>query len=116
MGTNCTIARSNSDCSIDAIYVHYDGYLSGVGKHLLSHYNDHSSISILLNSGDCSSIFPTVESFDSNSSFTSYSNLDFFLTSVNTEFIYLYVKNSWISFDFISNKFISLPKRIFLDA
>lgn len=38
MGTSATIAVVKSDGSVIQTSVHYDGYLSGVGKILLQYY------------------------------------------------------------------------------
>ena len=43
MSTNALVAFSRSDGSIVSSYVHYDGYVTGVGETLLEYYNDESS-------------------------------------------------------------------------
>ena len=39
MSTRSIIARLNDDKSVDAIYCHWDGYLSGVGLELIQNYH-----------------------------------------------------------------------------
>ena len=43
MSTNSVVAYLRSDGSIVSSYVHYDGYVTGVGETLLEYYNDESS-------------------------------------------------------------------------
>ena len=63
MSTHSTIALEFQDGSISQIYCHYDGYLSGVGQTLLTHYSDFQKMSDLIALGDLSSLENTV--FDS---------------------------------------------------
>ncbi len=54
MGTRSIIAATNLDHTISAIYCHWDGYLSGVGKLLLDHYTNPDDITRLMGLGDLS--------------------------------------------------------------
>lgn len=56
MGTRCYIGFENQDKSVIAIYCHFDGYPSGVGKKLSEHYTDPEKIQKLLELGDLSSL------------------------------------------------------------
>ena len=56
MGTRSNIGIVNLDNSIDAIYCHWDGFLSYNGKMLLNHYNNVDIVNGLMNLGDLSSL------------------------------------------------------------
>jgi hypothetical protein len=43
---------------VRSVYVHHDGYLSGVGKTLKDHYQDVEKVNALLDAGDMSAINP----------------------------------------------------------
>jgi len=62
MSTHCLVIKMNSDGSIDAIYVHSDGYLSEAGRTLCEYYQDEKKINDLLNLGDLSFIGPVPKS------------------------------------------------------
>jgi len=63
MATRSNIAIVNEDKSITSIYVHWDGYVSNVGKILLNHYTNPSVINELLKLGNlsqlCENMHPT---------------------------------------------------------
>lgn len=54
MSTRSNIGIINADGSVTAIYVHSDGYPSGVGKTLLDNYNTADKVRELLKLGDLS--------------------------------------------------------------
>jgi len=56
MSTRSTIAVKLNTGKILASYVHYDGYLEGVGKTLLGFYNDANKSEALIRLGDLSSV------------------------------------------------------------
>ena len=56
MSTRSRIARLNNDGSITSIYCHYDGYVAGVGKALLEHWNTPERVNALLALGDLSQL------------------------------------------------------------
>ena len=60
MSTRSTVAIVNTDGSITASYVHFDGYVEGVGKTLLDHYNDTRSAARVARIGYASSLAETV--------------------------------------------------------
>ena len=60
MGTRSTIARLNADNTVTAIYVHWDGYISGNGSILKDHYTDPTKIDQLMALGDLSSLRPEI--------------------------------------------------------
>jgi len=55
MSTRSRIAIENQDGTVDSIYCHFDGYLSGVGKTLFNHY-DKEKLEKLIELGDISSL------------------------------------------------------------
>lgn len=54
MATRSAIGVVHSDGTVSAIYCHWDGYPSGVGRTLAEHYTDPSKIDDLLMLGDLS--------------------------------------------------------------
>jgi hypothetical protein len=60
MGTQATIAIQNTDGSVEGIYIHYDGYLSHVGKVLVTHYSSESKVRRLLKLGDLRCLGPKI--------------------------------------------------------
>jgi hypothetical protein len=56
MGTRSTIALEFADGTVEQIYCHWDGYLSGVGAELQSDYMDPFSLRELIDAGDTSTI------------------------------------------------------------
>ena len=53
MATRSRIAIENQDGTVNSVYCHFDGYLSGVGKTLFNHY-DQEKLEKLLELGDIS--------------------------------------------------------------
>lgn len=49
------------DDNMEGIYVHYDGYLDGVGQTLLNHYNDVHLAEELIELGDLRYVGDTIE-------------------------------------------------------
>ena len=56
MATRSTVAIENNDGTVSQVYCHWDGYLEGVGKTLLEHYNTREAVEKLLASGSISSL------------------------------------------------------------
>lgn len=61
MATRSRIAIEKQDGTVDSIYCHFDGYLSGVGKTLFNHY-DKEKLEKLIELGDISSLENSTES------------------------------------------------------
>lgn len=51
MATRSYILVQNSDQTISGVYCHFDGYINGVGKVLLEHYNDEEKAKKLISKG-----------------------------------------------------------------
>jgi hypothetical protein len=52
MGTRSTIALEFADGTVEQVYCHWDGYLSGVGAELQSDYMDPFALRDLIDDGD----------------------------------------------------------------
>jgi hypothetical protein len=61
MGTRSTIALEFADGTVQAVYCHWDGYLSNYGQILLKHYSDPFKVRDLIDLGGFSSLSETVE-------------------------------------------------------
>jgi hypothetical protein len=60
MATRSRIAIENQDGTVNSVYCHWDGYLSGVGKTLFNHY-DQEKLRKLLELGGLSALEATLE-------------------------------------------------------
>lgn len=56
MATRSTIALQYADGTVDQVYCHWDGYLSGVGQDLQDGYTDPFRLRELIDGGDMSCI------------------------------------------------------------
>jgi hypothetical protein len=56
MGTRSTIAIRNADGTFEAIYSHWDGYLSHNGRILAENYTEEAKVRELIQLGDISSL------------------------------------------------------------
>jgi hypothetical protein len=59
--TRSFVGIEDNSGKIKYIYVHYDGYLKGLGKTLLDHYADEKKIKKMISLGDASSIGKELE-------------------------------------------------------
>ena len=60
MATRSSVSTITKD-GIKAIYIHWDGYIGGVGKTLYNNYMNQEKIEELINIGDMSSLAETIE-------------------------------------------------------
>jgi hypothetical protein len=60
MSTRSLIGRQKADGTVEYVYCHYDGYVTGVGAMLLAHWTDPASVEELLSLGDLSSLGSTI--------------------------------------------------------
>lgn len=60
MATRSSVSAITKD-GIKSIYVHWDGYIEGVGKTLYHHYTNQKKIEELINIGDMSSLAGTIK-------------------------------------------------------
>lgn len=61
MATRSTISIVDTPNKIFSVYVHWDGYLEGVGTTLLKFYNDKTKIMKLISGGNISILEDTLE-------------------------------------------------------
>ena len=109
MSTRSYIGIELPDGKVKSIYVHSDGYISGVGKTLVDNYNTFEKAIKLFDFGDCSSLGDTLEdcSFysrdwnreEENNQATTYNNEYLFYNSfkgdIFIEYIYLFKNDEW---------------------
>ena len=85
--------------NVNYIYVHFDGYPSGVGKELLDNFNSLKLAKELIDGGNCSSIRGMVDRYDDSLKYET-DNIEKFTTFTcedqNTDYTYLYTHNGWI--------------------
>ena len=109
MATRSTIAVELDDGSVEQIYCHFDGYLSGVGQMLAFEYTDVNDLVGLMTLGDISTLSNTFE-LTAESAYNDGSDKRVFpdvkmyeLTAQMEEFNYIYKRNdqgeySWFVF------------------
>lgn len=139
MSTNSTIAYKCPETgTVSMIRVHWDGYLSGVGQTLFTHYTDLNKIKELIALGSLSSVHENISSEDLTHSYETptkgvtvaytrdrgdkqqldsvYASFNEYLSCSHLEeFNYLFMDNKWVVFEHgyggytaKSSKFISL--------
>jgi hypothetical protein len=69
MGTRSAIGYKTGEGKIRAKYSHYDGYVAGVGKTLIEHYQAARKIAQMVELGDQSFLAPEIFPTDKNHSF-----------------------------------------------
>ena len=109
MSTRSYIGIELPDGKVKSIYVHSDGYISGVGKTLVDNYNTFEKAIKLFDFGDCSSLAGNLEdcSFYSRDwnrkeennqtkiENNEYLFWDSFKGDIFIEYIYLFKNNEW---------------------
>lgn len=99
MGTRSFVGIMNSDNTCTAIYVHFDGYLDGVGAEL-QNYKTESEIRELISHGDRSSLDGPYykDRGEDGVEPQQYSNFDEFYDAVNgcgAEYYYIFKDGVW---------------------
>lgn len=61
MSTRSTIGIEHEDGTVQSVYCHFDGYLSGVGLCLLHHWNTRDKVISLISQGEISDLANTLE-------------------------------------------------------
>ena len=61
MATRSTIAVMHEDGTISQVYCHYDGYVQGVGKTLVEHYNTSELAEKLVSHGSISALYKRID-------------------------------------------------------
>lgn len=102
MSTRSNIMCQQPNGSVLSAYCHMDGYLQGVGRSLLSHYNKDQIAFELVMNGYMSSLERTVEEINQSRANKDepilYSNLEDAIRSIDAlfiEYVYLWNGKSW---------------------
>jgi hypothetical protein len=104
MGTHAMIGIYNKeDGSVEASYVHYDGYLEGVGRTLVDHYNTQYDAEMVAKGGYMSALYDdyvvTRQEAVHNDIAVPYESVGQFLKNgfdyYGAEYIYLWDGEAW---------------------
>lgn len=116
MATRSLIAIENSNKSINIIYCHWDGYLNGVGKTLLSFYNDKKKVEKLIKLGNISSLEKTLSNIktynEEGSKVDNEAAYKKYYREQGTDYAYLFKNNKWYVSSHPSNPFELLESLI----
>ena len=102
MSTRSYVGRINKDDSIEAVYIHHDGYFSYMGNTLLENFNSLESVNFIISRGNASSITDEVGYEGKNEKAILFENMGSFVDSFKKDFFieYLYLfdtkKNQWL--------------------
>ena len=133
MSTRSFICKSLPNNTIVGVYCHYDGYPSGVGATLTTHYATDERVTALLNLGSISQLHPQLvpdlgdtHTFDNPAknvtvayhrdrgeamSTTTFPSLDVMVENVahqlGVEFVYIWDSNEWVTMDLTLNSDLS---------
>lgn len=103
MSTRSEIARINFDGTVNAMYCHFDGYFSGVGKDLINRHNNQKKVNLLFsptNIEEGIDEIPEVleNTIEEDESLPKYSCIDDFVNhykdDVFIEFLYIWIPGS----------------------
>ena len=116
MSTRSRVGIKEKDGTVRSVYVHFDGYLAGVGKTLYESYRNADKIEQLINLGDMSSINSEVEKCepytqrgeDLNIATDSLESFEKNWASCGEEYVYLYINGRWMTNTIYKNKWESL--------
>ena len=133
MSTRSFICKSLPNNTIVGVYCHFDGYPSGVGATLSTHYATDERVTALLNLGSISQLQPRLvpdlgdtHTFDNPAknvtvayhrdrgeamSTTTFPSLDVMVEDVanqlGVEFVYIWDSNEWVTMDLTLNSDLS---------
>ena len=116
MSTRSRVGIKEKDGTVRSVYVHFDGYLAGVGKTLYESYRNADKIEQLINLGDMSSINSEVEKCepytqrgeDLNIATDTVKSFDRNWTCCGEEYVYLYTDGRWMTNSIYKEKWESL--------
>lgn len=121
MATTSTIAVQHTDGTVSQIYCHFDGYLSGVGKELLAHYNTLEQAEALVAMGGASCIRETLETsefYHRNSqeelTVEKYSSwADYFLNACTEGYDYVFTPDAgWLVMTYRTDRYLPLTEAL----
>ena len=116
MSTRSRVGIKEKDGTVRSIYVHFDGYIAGVGKTLYESYRNADKIEQLINLGDMSSINSEVEKCepynqrgeDLNIATDTVESFKKNWASCGEEYVYLYTDGRWMTNSIYKEKWESL--------
>lgn len=126
MSTNAVLMRKLPNGKIESTYVHWDGYIEGVGKTLLTHYQNPEKVNDLFAMGQISCLRGSIEETESYYKKggyvpTYYKNF----ISKDTEnacsyfgsakYGYFYIGGEWLAFDPKKDHCFAIPLACILD-
>lgn len=105
MSTRSRVGIKEKDGTVRSVYVHWDGYVAGVGKTLYESYQNVDKIEQLINLGDMSSLASEVEKCepytqrgeDLNITTESLASFKKNWASCDEEYVYLYTDGRWMT-------------------
>ena len=102
MSTRSNIMYQQQSGEVLSAYCHMDGYLTGVGKSLLTHYNNDKMAHKLVANGYISSIYPTIDEINIKRANKDkpifYYDLEDAISNIDAlfiEYVYLWNGKSW---------------------
>jgi hypothetical protein len=101
MGTHCLVGIQRANGTVDYIYVHYDGYLFGVGKRLLLHFDTADKVVALIEGGDRTTVLEEPEEQDRRPFQTTLDEFSFYRQADGGQggslyqYYYLFQENEW---------------------
>ena len=107
MSTNSLVAYLKEDGSIVSTYVHYDGYVTGVGLTLLEHYNTEERAFAVSTAGYFSSLSESIEESQKNSAHTELWTVnenreefeEYIRLDSGLEYVYIWEHGCWMVAD-----------------
>ena len=99
VSTNCFVGKLSSDDTVRYIYVHYDGYPSGVGETLKQKFSTEDKVDALLELGDCSSITGDApDSYEDSEAFECTIDEFLLIPAAKIEYFYLFKNGRWTGY------------------
>lgn len=98
MATRSFIGYVTNDSTVKYCYVHYDGYLDGVGQTLLDKYNTLAKVKKLIKYGEYQTIIDKLKFFDDKLPVRVCNSIKDYIEIENNTFIdylYLFKDNEW---------------------
>jgi hypothetical protein len=99
MSTRSRVGIENDDGTISSIYVHFDGYWSGVGETLMRHYTTAKQVKSLIALGYASSLEPTLKETKSQAGHDA--GPDSIVLSDNQQDYYDHAQESWAEYVYL---------------
>jgi len=99
MSTPALVGKENANGTVTAIYVHFDGYLSGVGESLQRDYRSDAAVDRLLALGNLSTLVDEVKPYggDDEAAASYEDGADYTSQPVawGAEYLYLWQGGAW---------------------